>query len=72
MIYTAINSKLINIARVQKEQGTEAMSKKALLQYQRCCSNTLLASFQPPVFAWRPTENFTLSFKTKNSYDLDE
>ena len=28
MIYTAINSKLINIVRVQKEQGTEAMSKK--------------------------------------------
>ena len=28
MIYTAINSKLMNIVRVQKAQGTEAMSKK--------------------------------------------
>ena len=32
MIYTAINSKLMNIVRVQKAQGTEAMSKKP------CCN----------------------------------
>ena len=47
MLYAPINSKAMNIVRIQKAQGTETIPT-ILLQY-KCCSNVVLASSQPPV-----------------------
>ena len=69
VIHTSINSKHMNIVRVQKEQGTKSRTKP--LQYHRCCSNVVLASSQPPVLALILNKNFPLPLKIKNSYQMD-
>ena len=62
MIYTPINSKAMNIVRIQKAQGTETIPT-ILLQYKRCCSNVLDSS-QPPVLVSSLIKNFS-PFKSK-------
>ena len=65
VMYAAINSKLVNIVRFQKAQGTETTQTQPCYNIDLIVANVVLVSSQPIVLAWSLIENFLLRFFKK-------